>query len=193
VREPRVRSFSLSLSVVGLVAVLVSAWGALVPYLGPGIGFGADGSGSWHWSLAHSLLGLVPGAVGIVVGLSLMAPRGVSVTRSRLNLSWDALLAMAAGAWFVVGPLAWNVAYGRFFLAASPTRTLEYWVGYSMGPGLVLAVCGAFALGWAARHDRPLKAGAAGQGEVATTSGTTTTATTTAAPSSMPPTVTAAP
>ncbi|HEY1828263.1 MAG TPA: hypothetical protein VGF87_09585, partial [Acidimicrobiales bacterium] len=115
------------------------------------------------------------------------------VTRSRLNLSWDALLAMAAGAWFVVGPLAWNVAYGRFFLAASPTRTLEYWVGYSMGPGLVLAVCGAFALGWAARHDRPLNAGAANETGVTTTSEASTTGPTTVAPSSMPPTVTAAP
>src|SRR5580698_7552627 len=69
-RVARQRTFSVSLTLVGLVAVLVSAWGALVPFLGPAIGFGADGSDSWHWNLAHSLLGLVPGAVGIVVGLS---------------------------------------------------------------------------------------------------------------------------
>jgi hypothetical protein len=184
-----VRSFSLSLSVVGLLAVLVSAWGALVPYLGPGIGFGADGSGSWHWNLAHSLLGLVPGAVGIVVGLSLMAPRGASVTRSRLNLGWDAALALAAGAWFAVGPLAWNDLYGRFFVTATPMRTLEYWVGYALGPGLILAACGAFALGWAARHDRPLGAGPSGDAEVTTTSDTVTIS----APAAMPPTVAAAP
>jgi hypothetical protein len=185
-RVARQRTFSVSLTLVGLVAVLVSAWGALVPFLGPAIGFGADGSGSWHWNLAHSLLGLVPGAVGIVIGLSMMAPRGVSVARSRLNLSWDALLAVAAGAWFVVGPLAWNVAYGRFFVSASPTRTMEYWVGYALGPGLLLAVCGAFALGWAARHDRPLK-----EATTASADGAAEPAPSIAGP--LPPTVAAAP
>ena len=107
----RARTWSVSLGLVGLVAVAVSAWGGLVPYIGPAIGFGADGTPSWHWSLAHTLIGLVPGAVGLVIGLSLLAPRGMAVGRSKLALSWSGLIAIASGAWFMIGPLAWPVLY----------------------------------------------------------------------------------
>jgi hypothetical protein len=162
---PRVRTWSVSLGLVGVIAVAVSAWGGLVPYLGPAIGFGGDGTPSWHWSLSHTLIGLVPGAVGLVVGLLLLAPRGTAVGRSKFALSWSGLVAIASGAWFMIGPLAWPVLYTSraYFQAATPLRELEYWIGYALGPGLILAVCGAFALGWAARHDRPLRARSTGQ------------------------------
>ena len=164
---PTARTWSVSSSAwfrARRLAVLVSAWGALVPYLGPGIGFSADGSSSWHWSLSHALLGLVPGAVGVAVGLALMV---AASRRRRAAAGWAsehrcaAFSAYAAGAWFVVGPLAWTAMYGGrsfFVTAGTPVRQLEYWVGYAMGPGLLLAAAGAFALGWAIRHDRPLGA-----------------------------------
>jgi hypothetical protein len=157
---PRTRTWSVSLGLVGLVGLAVSAWGALVPFLGPAIGFAGDGSSSWHWSLSHVLIGLIPGAVGIVVGLSLLAPRGTAVGRSKFGLSWAGLVAIASGAWFMIGPLAWPVLYTSrpYFVSATPLRELEYWIGYALGPGLILAVCGAFAVGWATRHDRPLAA-----------------------------------
>jgi hypothetical protein len=161
----RERTWSVSLGLVGFVAVVLAAWGGLVPYLGPAIGFGADGTSSWHWSLSHTLIGLVPGAVGVAVGLLLLAPRGTAVGRSKFALSWSGLVAIASGAWFMIGPLAWPVLYTSraYFQAATPLRELEYWIGYALGPGLILAVCGAFALGWAARHDRPLRTRSSGQ------------------------------
>jgi hypothetical protein len=168
VAEPRVRTRSLSLGLVGLIALLASAWGGLVPFLGPTFGFSADGASSWHWNLAHALLGVIPGAIGVLVGLALMAPRRAAVMRNKVGLSWDGLLAIAAGAWFVVGPLAWPALYGHrpFFVSGAPVRELEYWVGYALGPGLILAMAGAFAIGWAARHDRPLTTSAAGAAPV---------------------------
>jgi hypothetical protein len=33
-------------------------------------------------------------------------------------------------------------------------RQLENVVGYSMGPGLILAACGGFTAGWASRHQQ---------------------------------------
>lgn len=155
---PRTRTWSVSLGLVGLGALAVAAWGGLVPYLGPAINFSADGTGSWHWNLAHALIGLIPGAAGVLAGLALLAPKRAAVVRNRLGLTGAGLLAMVAGAWFVVGPLAWPVLYNgtRFFASATPMRTLEYWIGYALGPGVLLAMAGAFALGWAARHDRPL-------------------------------------
>ncbi len=163
IAQPRARTRSLSLGLVGFFALLVSAWGALVPFFGSTMGFSADGASSWHWDLAHALLGVIPGAVGVLVGVVLMAPRSATVLRTKLGLGSAGLLAMAAGAWFVVGPLAWPALYGShpYFLSAAPVRELEYWVGYALGPGLLLAMAGAFALGWGARHDRPLTATAA--------------------------------
>jgi hypothetical protein len=140
------RSFRLFLA--GLFALLASAWGGIVAFVGPTFGFSADGTGSWYWSSSHALLALVPGAVGVVVGLALM---GYSMSRSRtfLGLGAIGLLAVLAGGWFAIGPLAWPVLYGTkaYFVGASPLRELAYVVGYALGPGLILAVVGGVAWG----------------------------------------------
>jgi len=66
-----------------------------------------------------------------------------------------------AGAWFVIGPLAWRVLEhtGAYFVAAAPFRELTYQVGSALGPGLIVLACGALAMGWASR--RPSGAGSA--------------------------------
>jgi hypothetical protein len=157
------RTVSISLSTVGILTVAISAWGGIIPYLGPTFGYSADGSGSWQWSLTHSVLGLVPGAIGVLVGLSFLAriPEG-GIGRRRTSLSMAGLLAVLCGGWFIVGPLAWPVIDNTraYFVGASPLRLLANEVGYSLGTGLILAMCGAFALGWATRHNRPLRGGA---------------------------------
>jgi hypothetical protein len=157
-----VRTVSLSLSTIGILTVAISAWGGIVPYLGPTFGYSADGSGSWQWNLTHSVLALVPGAIGCLVGLSFLArvPEG-SIGRRKTSLSTAGFIAVLCGAWFVIGPLAWAVIDNApaYFAGASPLRQLANEVGYSLGTGLILAMCGAFALGWATRHNRPLHAG----------------------------------
>jgi len=146
---------------VGVITVLISAWGGIIPYLGPTFGYSADGSSSWQWSLTHSVLALLPGAIGVVIGFSLFTPvRTSGVGLRRFGLGLAGILAIAAGAWFVVGPLAWPVisSVNHYFVPATPLRNLANQVGYSFGPGLILAACGAFAIGWAARHNQPLAA-----------------------------------
>lgn len=152
------RTRSISLGAIGLVALVVSAWGGIIPYVGPSFGFSADGYGSWHWNLSHGVVALIPGAIGCLFALSLMGRTAAGATLRRVALTGGGLLAVASGAWFVVGPLAWPVLVngGRYFVTASPLGELEHQVGYALGPGLILAACGAFAIGWAARHDRPL-------------------------------------
>jgi hypothetical protein len=156
------RTVSISLSTVGILTVAISAWGGIIPYVGPSFGFSADGSGSWQWNLTHSVVALVPGAVGCLMGLSFLVriPDG-RIGRRRTSLSMAGFIAVLCGAWFVVGPLAWPVIDNTrsYFVAASPLRMLANPVGYSLGTGLILAMCGAFALGWATRHNRPLTAG----------------------------------
>ena len=152
------RTRSISLGAVGLVALVISAWGGIVPYVGPTFGFSGDGFGSWHWNLSQAVLALIPGAIGCLFAVSLMGRTAAGSTLRRVGLTGGGLLAIASGAWFVIGPLAWPVLVngGRYFVTASPLGELEYQVGYALGPGLILAACGAFAIGWAARHNRPL-------------------------------------
>ena len=159
-----VRTRSISLGMVGFVALVVSAWAGAIPYVGPIFGFSADGSPSWEWSLSHTVLALIPGAIGCLFALSLMGRTGARVALDRTALVFGGFAAICAGAWFVIGPSAWPVlvANGQYFVTASPLRELAYQSGYSFGPGIILAASGAFAIGWATRHNAPLGVDAVG-------------------------------
>lgn len=145
----------IGLGSAGVVAIVVSAWGGIVPYIGPLFDYSGDGSGSWEWNMAHSLLALVPGVAGVLLGsLVLAEARGVRVGRGRLSLAAAGVLLMVCGAWFAIGPLAWPVVSDgdAYFVAGTHLRILAYEVGYSIGTGLLLAMCGAFVEGWASHH-----------------------------------------
>jgi hypothetical protein len=143
------------LGTVGLLLVAISAWGAIVPFLGPTFGYSADGAGSWHWSLTHAVVSVAPGAVGVLIGMVVLArSRGLVVGRGRLSLAGAGLIVLATGAWFAVAPWAWPVIDNTraYFVGTSPLRFLANIAGYALGPGLIAAACGAFFLGWASRH-----------------------------------------
>jgi hypothetical protein len=152
----RLRVGRIGIGSVAVLAVLVSAWGGIVPYVGPLFGYSATGTDSWHWSLSHSLLGLIPGAVGIVIGLMVLArTRGLTLGRGQLSLTAAGFMMLLCGAWFVVGPTVWPVivtTHTNYFVVASPMRNFLNQLGYSLGTGLLVATCGAFVVGWAARH-----------------------------------------
>jgi hypothetical protein len=142
------------LGAVGVLTLLVGAWGGIVPFVGPTFGFSADGSVSWYWSLAHALLWLAPGAVAVACGLMMLGlvPRAVAGV-GRVGSWTTGFVAAVCGAWFVVGPVAWPVLKhsAGVFVPASPIRELAYQVGYSLGPGVLLGMLGAFVMGWAVR------------------------------------------
>ena len=48
-------SAPLSLILGGFLALLLSAWAGIVPFIGPSFGFSADGTASWTWNLVHGL------------------------------------------------------------------------------------------------------------------------------------------
>ncbi|HZU79526.1 MAG TPA: hypothetical protein VE991_06385, partial [Acidimicrobiales bacterium] len=60
------------------------------------------------------------------------------------------------GAWFVVGPAAWPVfeRSGGVFVPAGPAHSLLHLIGYSFGPGVLLVLFGALAMGMAGRRPR---------------------------------------
>jgi hypothetical protein len=139
---------------VGVVIILISAWGALIPFVEPLFGYHATGTPSWHWNAAHTLLAVVPGAVGIAMGfVVLWRANEVRVGGGRMGLVLAGLITMLCGAWFIVGPTAWPVmsTHGAYFSSIAPLRSLLYQVGYAIGTGVILVVCGGYVLGWASR------------------------------------------
>lgn len=141
-------------AMIGLLTVFVSAWGGIVPFVGPTFGYRADGAPAWHWDLAHGILAVAPGAMGVVVGIVMMATAmRVRFGAGRVSLSLAGVLALACGAWFVLGPLVWSTFEPtHYFVAASPLHRLANEAGYALGPGLLLALFGGEAIGWALRH-----------------------------------------
>jgi len=135
--------------------MLVGAWGAVVPFLGPSIHFNADASHAWSLSLRHEVLWLVPGALALVMGLlMLLHVRKVKAKNARFGSVWTGFVTAACGAWFVAGPLAWPVLKSGaiVFRAATPTHELLYQLGWSLGPGIALALLGGCAIGFALRR-----------------------------------------
>jgi len=138
-----------------LLTALLGAWAGLSVLVGPSFGWSPDGSPSWHWSLIHAALHVAPGGAALIGGVAMVAivPKAARGA-GRSGRGTGRLLAILAGAWLVVGPSEWPVLKSTqqmVFAPAAPLRSFTYVVGANLGPGLLLAVTGAFALAWAAR------------------------------------------
>src|SRR5215467_6662327 len=84
----------------GVLLMLLGAWAALVPMIGPylNVAYTPQPNTAWHWTAARAWLEVTPGAVAFVAGLMLV------IATSRVFTALCAWLAAAAGAWLVVGP-----------------------------------------------------------------------------------------
>jgi hypothetical protein len=144
------------LAVLGLLTIAIGAWGGIVAYLGPSFGYDASSSGSWYWDWQHSLLYLIPGAVAVVTGLWMWALAARTHAGSgRFGAGLAGLLLLAAGAWFVLGPVVWTLFYSTpVFGPASPMNNFLHQLGYNLGPGLILVALGGMTLSHAAIRRR---------------------------------------
>jgi hypothetical protein len=136
-------------AISGLIVILVGLWGGLVPFVGPYFNFAMHTDQTWHWFADRGWLEVLPGAVAVFGGL-LMVRGG---TRSSISLG--AVLGLAAGLWFVVGPAVstlWHngaATVGPPLGAHNTTRALE-WIGYFYGTGALLTLFSSYALGFIA-------------------------------------------
>lgn len=92
----------------GFGLVVLGAWGALIPFVGPYFNYAYTPNHTWTWTAARFWLEVLPGGVTFFAGLLLL------VTAHRVVAYLAAWLAIAAGAWFVVGPLLaplWRANY----------------------------------------------------------------------------------
>lgn len=145
---PRVYERPVGAAFTGLAALIVGAWGALAGYIGPYFDFRPVDANVWVGSWENGVLHLLPGAVAAAAGLMLMAmgPARRSVRGGAFLL--PALLLLAAGAWFVIGPVAWPTFHSgaAFEPTATATRNLLNVACASYAPGLVLVMLGGMAL-----------------------------------------------
>jgi hypothetical protein len=148
-RRAAIAPYALSIETAGLLTLLLGAWAGLVPYAAPAFGYSADGTGSWYWDLAHTVLFLVPGGVACLAGLMIMIAGLSHAPSRRAMLGYAGLLTALSGAWLVVGPFTWPVLEGHafFITGASSTRELIFSVMYSIGTGGLILALGAFVLG----------------------------------------------
>lgn len=83
----------------GLLLVILGAWAALIPFVGPYFKFGINPrpNESWHWTSGRGWLEVLPGVVAIVGGLLLL------LSSSRLMTLLGSWLGALAGIWLIVG------------------------------------------------------------------------------------------
>ena len=137
----------LTVRTIGLMLIALGAWGAIVPFVGPEFDYpfpaGSD-VGAWEWSETAWQLSLLPGVAAAYGGVVLVGMLGTV----RFAPAFGALVALAAGGWFVLGD-----EFSRLWREPLPEGVGSDWmviatnVGYHEGLGLVIAALSAFALG----------------------------------------------
>ena len=116
---------------LGLAVIVLGAWGALIPLIGPSFDFGFDTDRAWRLTEQHWTLSIVPGVAAAVGGLLIMLP-----ARGRIG-AWMAAL---AAAWFAIGPFLhplWSDAVAP--LATGDGKRAALWIGYFMAPAVLIA------------------------------------------------------
>jgi hypothetical protein len=164
--------------VSGVGLVLLGAWGAVIPFVGPYFDYAYTPDTTWTWTAARFYLQVLPGAVTFLAGLAIVA------SAHRALAAGAGWLAATGGAWFVVGPLVaplWRTDY----LGAPVGNTTDVSVErigmfYALGAAIMLLAgiaVGRFSLiGLADRPAylgrRPVVAAAAESGDPGTARGT---------------------
>jgi hypothetical protein len=128
----------------GLLLILLGAFGALIPFVGPYFDFAFSPDAAWAWTDARGWLQVLPGAVAVVGGLLLL------VSRNRATAMLGAWLGAIAGVWFVVGRAAARLlAIGDAGapVAATETKSVALELAYFYGLGALIVFVGAAAVG----------------------------------------------
>src|SRR4051794_13420319 len=128
----------------GLLLVILGAWGALIPFIGPWLHFAYTPDTSWKWTAARGWLEVLPGVVTAVGGLLLL------FGASRVTTLVGAWFAVIGGAWFIVGPqLAQPLHLGSIghpTASSSGVRALES-LAYFYALGALIVFLGGLAFG----------------------------------------------
>ena len=130
----------------GFLLVLLGAWGALIPFIGPYFHYAYTPDTSWTYNTARLWLEILPGAAVFLGGVLLIIATGRHIAL------FGAILAAAAGAWFTLGTVLSPLWNHNVPLGGSPAgttvflRTMEQ-IGFFTALGLVIVFIAAAAFG----------------------------------------------
>jgi hypothetical protein len=126
-----------------LLLVLLGAWGALIPFIGPYFNYAYTPDDTWHYTAGRLILQILPGVGAALGGLLVMG------SANRVAAMFGGWLAAVSGAWFIVGvPL--SALWGSPTIGdptGDTTRRVWEYIGFFGGLGAVIVFLAAFALG----------------------------------------------
>lgn len=130
----------------GFVLVLLGIWGGIIPFVGPYFHYAYTPDTTWTYNTARLWLEILPGAAVFLGGVLLIIAAGRHIA------AFGALLASAAGAWFVLGTVLspiWNnhVTLGGSPASATVTMKIAEQIGFFTGLGVVVVFIAAAAFG----------------------------------------------
>jgi hypothetical protein len=133
---------SFSTRTTGLLLVVLGVWGGLVPFVGHYFHFALGPDKAWTWTTARLYLDVLPGVATVLGGLILVGagPRG----SARLG----ALLALAGGIWFAIGPeisQLWHAGGAQGAGHGSAHIQMLEMLTYHTGLGVVIAALAGYA------------------------------------------------
>lgn len=139
-RMPRSRG-----NLIGALLLLAGLWGATIPFTGPYFDWVIGPDNAWDMTAGRFWLSLVPG-LAVIAGALILA--GAS---NRLSGGVGAWMALAGGAWFVVGPTVSRLWNGGETIAGTPLgdtgRQAFETLTYFEGLGALIVALSALALG----------------------------------------------
>jgi hypothetical protein len=130
-------------AVCGLILVILGAWGALIPFVGPHFNFAYTPDKDWAWSTARGWLEVLPGGLTALGGLLLI------FSGNRITAIVGGWLAVVAGAWFVIGgEVAPTLGIGSVGdpIAATERKRAALEISYFSGLGALIVFVGGIAL-----------------------------------------------
>jgi hypothetical protein len=138
----------------GLLLILLGAWAALVPFIGPYFHFAYASDRTWHYTTSRLYLDILPGVAAVIGGFFVL------VTKSRAAGALFAFLAALGGGWLVTGQAIVNQIVRNGSISAGnpvvpvnlgPTaasqRIFLEGLGFFTGTGLLIVFFAALAMG----------------------------------------------
>jgi|GEM_PF-1613306 len=135
----------------GLIILIAGIWGGIIPFVGPYFHFTLGPDRTWTYTSGRLWLDILPAVAAVLGGLILMGGG------PRISGRFGALLALAGGVWFAVGPdisRLWTHGVGAQGAAHGHhvvTRMLEFLTLHS-GLGVLITALAAYALPGAAAY-----------------------------------------
>jgi hypothetical protein len=134
----------------GSLLFVLGAWGALIPFVGPYIGYAYTPDKAWAYTSGRLWLSAVPGAAAALGGLLVAATDRAAAP--------GAFLAAVGGAWFVVGqPVTAFALASKHISPGTPvthnaifsTATMRFMedLGFFYGLGVLILFVASIALG----------------------------------------------